>query len=1677
MMRKIAAFLTAAALLAGAVPWAGAAGTAADRTVHSAGKQGETAASAEHGGASGALAEVIVELTGAPAIAAPEEARGARKSEIFAEQETVLGEIAVLTGADSVTAEYRFFMTVNALAVTVPYDMLEEIRALPGVAEAYVAERFAAPESVGTTCTAEGMTTADMVGTQTAWAEGYDGAGLVVAVIDTGLDLDHPAFAAEPDPETAALDFEMIEALMDELNAGTMTEGVTADDVYYSGKVPFAFNYADKNTDATHDNDDQGDHGTHVAGIIAANGAESEVVGLAPEAQLLVMKVFGAGDEGASEAVLLAALEDAVVLGADVINMSLGADAGFSDDTSAYAQAIYNAMEAGVIVCASAGNSQGSAYGNNDGTDLAAVENVDIGTVNDPASLTGVLAVASVNSAWVRQNGLVLSDGTFVGVSDQGAESGMDPFYALAAKRENGEYEFVLVPGFGEQSDFADIDVDGKIAVIERGEITFSEKYLNACAAGAAAVLIRNNVDETLEISLGTAAGEDQIPCATLTRKGGERLAASAGADGTGTVTVLGEVQNAETEDGWLLSGFSSWGPTPDLKLKPDIAAVGGSVYSATNDGTYEVMSGTSMASPQLAAMAALTLQYVRAEYGLEGTDARDMAQTLLMNTAEPMRQADGTAFSPRKQGAGLANVGGAVTTPVLLTVKNSALPKAELGDDPGQSGTYYFTFTAYNLTEEAQSYQLSAELLTETAADGLTLQQARSLDVSVSFAGADRAQSGGSAEADAFVLAVPAGGSTEVTVTVRLTEAERQNLRETFPNGAYVEGYVTLRSLEDAPSLTIPMLAFFGDWSRAPLFETLYIAQLEALDAEESLTGISNYPMEVITGTKSYLGMNPVADDTSYIPARSNALNLTGGEGGVIEDVIFDLYRNARSVTIEVLDSAGGILYTRTAGYVRKTLYDSAYYEMYPTVWSEYDEEFRFDPQEHGLRNGSRITIRITGEKDAKGTYRTETINIPAYIDSEAPRVLNVEVDRTPGERCVLTVTARDNCYLAGLKVLSADGETVLARYGADQRTPGAQVTMEIDVTDVISVSGGKILLCAMDYAQNTTLYEVNVLQEGETTLLPDGALYAHYSGLDGEGWLSLDPEQPEETQDAFLDYLGGIDAVETVGDYIFAVSGSTLYAVSAATFQPEEVCALGLEYGDEIVDLAYCQADGLLYALARTGTEYALCAVDPLTEAVRWLETLEEDILSGYASAAALVCAPDGTLYLLAERAAKNGEKRAALYEWRGAGENGGWKLRETLELSMENAELSAAVDPRDGTLYIICGRKSREGAEIVSAELYAWTAEGLEKLGALPALSYDGLVIAGGTDVEFPADGAITEVTLNYSSRHLASGSGFALTVREIGPWYVDGGEWQVRWASGDVTVAAVDGQGNVTARGAGETEITATLTRSDGGSATARCVVTVEQPGELYARSEDGTWLALDANTFRQPQAAQAQLFSGASAAAYAVGAGPEGQDVIYLLDGGAQRESELCPVYTLYTYDAGDWTLLEQRELIRTWFVDIEQMPENGFADMAYDPYTGYLVAAAGQCLFAIDAQRGRFYMAADGADTLGEASFRGVAFDSDGNGWYLDSEGRVGTVNGYLGSAELGEPTQVMLGSGEPEHTAMEYDELTGRLWIAWGTRLCAVEQWRSGYQITRALGLTGGVNCLFGRHYPSGKN
>lgn len=655
---------------------------------------------------------------------------------------------------------YSFSILANAISADVQYKDIEEIEKVDGVSAVYVAKEH---EAMDVEANPNTITSGDMVGSYNTWANGYTGAGMRICVIDTGIDIDHQSFdggafkehlsevadkAGKKVADYNLLSVDEIKNVLPKLNASKKMEGLTADKLYNNEKVPFAFNYVDKNLDITHDNDDEGDHGTHVSGISTANyyvpNAASEtgysrqisgVVGVAPDAQLITMKVFGTNG-GAYTDDYMAGIEDAILLNADAINLSLGSSsAGESSEVEAYVNDIFNKLEGtSTVVSISAGNS--GRWGDETVYGVNLTKDVNQDTVGSPGSYINALTVASAVNGGLTNYYVEATDGTHISFDD-GSKVAAPKFYMLdtAEGDEGTEYPFVYLSSRGEASDYEGVDVKDKIVLVSRGAITFAEKHMNASNAGAKAVLVYNNQPGT--ISMSCEGSTATIPVASITLSDGNAIKAtgkevSEGVyEGTIRVYHLPETVR-DVPDGYTMSDFSSIGVPGTLDLKPEITAPGGNVFSTTDNGTYGIMSGTSMAAPSIAGQSALVQQYIK-EKGLDkktGLSIRTLAQSLMMSTAMPMFEGNdrnGLEYTPRLQGAGLANVNDAVSSPSYILVGdkegNDGKVKAVLGDDPTKGGNYSFDFDVYNMDETPHYYTLDASVLTEQIydEDGLT--------------------------------------------------------------------------------------------------------------------------------------------------------------------------------------------------------------------------------------------------------------------------------------------------------------------------------------------------------------------------------------------------------------------------------------------------------------------------------------------------------------------------------------------------------------------------------------------------------------------------------------------------------------------------------------------------------------------------------------------------------------------------------------------------------------------------------------------------------------------------------------------------------------------------------------------------------------------------------------------
>lgn len=693
-------------------------------------------------------------------------------------QDSVVRKISsTILGREDLDVVWNLTLVANMISANVEYGKIEQIKQIPGVADVVLEQQYEPAASENTVQPNMEISTG-MTGTTTAWSTGYTGAGMRIAIIDTGLDTSHQSFdngayeyALEQNAARAKESVEAYKASLDLLDADEINEklsllhikeGVSAADLYRTEKVAYGYCYIDKDLDVTHETDAEGEHGSHVAGIAAANrylpdgngGYVSaldsvHMHGAAPDAQVLVMKVFG-DEGGAYDSDYTAAIEDAIVLGADTINLSLGSTSpGPSKARTEAYQKIFDDLEnASSVVTVSSGNA-GYWAENAEPIGYLYSDGVSMQTDGQPGSYANSLTVASVdNDGFIGNYFLMGSDP--IAMSETTGFSN-EPISSIV-----GEHAFVF---FSEDATKYAVDetgnnlllaysdaVKGKIVFVSRGQSSFYQKHDAAAAAGALACVVYNNQSGSINMDLSDSTAA--IPCVSITQADGELIRKQAepvyAEDGTtvlyytGKIEVRGKEPVRFNRDYKTISEFSSWGVPGDLTLKPEIAAPGGNIYSLNglHNSTsgmqgghqdYELMSGTSMAAPQIAGIGALVKQYIESK-GLSRSDLTDraLAQSIMMSTAEPVVNNENNAYYPViQQGAGMVNAAAATSADSYIKMQADATAswadgkvKAELGDDPARTGSYDFSFTVNNLDGRTHAYALSAELFTQALLD-----------------------------------------------------------------------------------------------------------------------------------------------------------------------------------------------------------------------------------------------------------------------------------------------------------------------------------------------------------------------------------------------------------------------------------------------------------------------------------------------------------------------------------------------------------------------------------------------------------------------------------------------------------------------------------------------------------------------------------------------------------------------------------------------------------------------------------------------------------------------------------------------------------------------------------------------------------------------------------------------
>jgi len=782
------------------------------------------------------------------------------------------------------------------------------------------------------------------------------------------------------------------------------------------------------------------------------------------------MKVFGDINNGAIQDDILAALEDAILLGVDAINLSLGSACGFSRSSdNEYINVVYDKIEdAGISLVVAASNDYSSGYGGeNSNTNKAS--NPDSATVGSPGTYASTIAVASISG--VKSKYIVDENGYTFFFNNANDNAG-EPydfydmlFEKLNSKSDKIELEYVTVPGVGKKVNYSSIDVEGKIALVKRGDTSFEEKAQVALAEGAIGCIIYNNIAGDVFMNAGMGL---KIALCSISKDDGEYLASK----GSGTL-----IFDKSYLAGPFMSEFSSWGPVSDLSLKPEITAHGGSILSSVPGGGYDEISGTSMACPNLCGVIILVKQALKERYpDMTASELTNMANSLLMSTGTIVLDEQGNPYSPRKQGAGLGNLKYAVDTLAYLSVDGQTKPKLELKDDPKETGVYELVFNVHNTSNKELKYRLTNFTMTEslsTSDPEYVAEKAYMLNPDTN------ASVTGDGSINGEIVTVNPNGVVTVNYRLELTNEEIAYIRRSFINGMYVEGFAVLQSLnEDEIDLSIPFLAFFGDWTVAPMFDkTYYEVESEAyngsIDEEDKLK--ADYYATTPLGTYYYSYIIPLGsyvyemDEDAYdkIPATEEhaAIGYNIDTINGITTVYAGLLRNAKKMTTVIKNAdTGEIVYEHVKYDEHKAYFSGSIIPGYDLI--------NITAAEMGLQNNTKYTFSMQAELDygdgGLANNLNNTFEFSFYVDYQAPVITDAQFytkyDKTAKEyRYYVDVYVYDNHYAQSIRpfTLINDKLVSLSEYVIpiySEKGEISKVTVEItDYMDLLQYGKGE--------------------------------------------------------------------------------------------------------------------------------------------------------------------------------------------------------------------------------------------------------------------------------------------------------------------------------------------------------------------------------------------------------------------------------------------------------------------------------------------------------------------------------------------------------------------------------------------------------------------------------------------
>ena len=874
-------------------------------------------------------------------------------------QAVVKASIQKLIARSDFSESHTFCAVFNGFSVKAPANEMDKIEKINGVKRVYIDDIVLNGQDISDISASPANISEEQLKLLNYSPE-LDGQNTLIAVIDSEFDVLHSAFAEEP--PALKYDSDTVRSIFDTVNF-SVGSNCKFEDVSKSDKIIYAYDYADSDTDTRENRS----HGTATAALAGGNDSENGFKGIAYNAQLAFMKVCGSDGLAHADSIL-SALDDCAKLGTDIINISLGNEK-LSD---IFESPLEKLSKTGTVIICPCGNS-----GLPEKQDTY---NIDYGTLNCLAEYDSVISVSSSTNPYISAEYLI-ADGNrflynnvgdelkFTDIPDENRE------YIFLEKNDKGEYDFS--------------QAENKIAVIETDLAESQDHAQQAFFAGAKALAVIDSGN--FENDRNFSIERKNIPVIIVDDDYTNYFAEYT----QGTLDIPETAVLADSIKKNTMSKFSSWGVTADLKLKPEITAVGENVLSANSNGSYSYVSGTSFSSALVSGTYAVVSQYLK-QYewfnSLSPAEQNNTVTSFIMSNAEPVKQYDYDNdellyISPRKQGAGRTDIESIMQSGAYLTTENG-IPKASMGDSA--DGEFSFNFTVRNVSEGSQVFSISSFIETDRfEADDdsiINMLEPYSLkDISTVRFLHDGEE----------VTEIEVSGGQQADISVEI-EVNGDELKEFFPNGFYIDGYTVLEN-EHGRTLNFPFTAFYGEWENIDPFYEEMVKEHNSLvsvdyNADSEPVSIDGYMSKTMTG------------NFYDISQMKNSYLLPN----------FRLMRDVHDFTVTVSDSNAKVLFSKNYGTVRKNAG-----ELYRDLLSDSGDIAEFFSN---LPDGDYIYAVSARTVTADGSVSDDIYDIKYLfaMDSEKPVILSSKTYKID-DKTYLELTAKDNKYIKGFELYTA--------------------------------------------------------------------------------------------------------------------------------------------------------------------------------------------------------------------------------------------------------------------------------------------------------------------------------------------------------------------------------------------------------------------------------------------------------------------------------------------------------------------------------------------------------------------------------------------------------------------------------------------------------------------------------